>query len=251
MKILHVAGREVAALLGSAVGWLILTAFNLIGGLVFFLAMLGYSQSSEHLVASPYAGVTLSFTDHLLAPYFNFQVLFLLFMLPGVTMRLISEEVRQRTIELLETSPLSIWEIVLGKYLGAMGFVTAMLALSCWAPASLMWWGDPDPIVVLCGMAAVWLASACIVALGLAASAATAHQVLALVLSLGFALGLLLVSGLQDFDPTGILPQLAIAPHLEDLMRGVLRASDFAYFIAFIGFFLLATHQRLALRRWA
>ncbi len=250
MKILPIAAREVGAQLGGALGGRARTAFNQISGQVLLLAMLGYSQSSEQLIATPYAGVTLSFGDHLLWPYFSFQALFLLFLLPGVTMRLVSEEVRQRTIELLETSPVTTWEIVLGKFAGAIGFVTVMLALSAWAPLLLWWWSDVQPLLLVCGMAAVWLASACVVALGLAASAATAHQVLALVLSEGVAFGLLIVSGLEDFDPTGILPQLAISPHLEDLCRGLLRASDFAYFAVFIGFFLLATHQRLALRRW-
>jgi len=251
MKVVHIAGRELGSMLGSAIGWIVLTAFNLVSGIVFFLAMLGYSQSSEQLIASPFAGVTLSFSEHLLWPFFSFQALFLLFLLPGITMRQFSEEIRQRTLELLETSPVDTWEIVLGKFAGAMAFVTIMLGVGLWAPVALLWWTSVDPMLLVCGSAGVWLSSACIVALGLAASAATPHQVLALVVTEAVAFTLLLVSGLQDFDPTGVLPLLAITPHIEDLARGLLRASDFAYFLAFIGFFLLAAHQRLALRRWA
>lgn len=251
MRIVHIATRELGSMLGSAVGWIVLTAFNLVSGIVFFLSMVGYSQSSEQLIATPFSGFTLTFADHLLWPFISFQALFLLFLLPGITMRQFSEEIRQRTLELLETSPVETWEIVLGKFAGAMAFVTILLGVGVWAPILLLWWTSVDPVLLVCGFAAVWLSSACIVALGLAASAATPHQVLALVVTEGIAFTLLLLAGLQDFDPTGILPLLAITPHLEDLARGLLRASDFAYFIGFIAFFLLAAHQRLALRRWA
>lgn len=250
MKILHIAGRELTALLGSAIGWLVITAFNLINGLVFGLIMLGYSESSEALTAQPYGGVSLTVAGELLWPYCSVQVTFLLFLLPAVTMRLFSEEIRQHTLALLETSPVSNWEIVLGKFGGAMGFVTVLLALTIWAPIFLLTWTPVEPTLLISGMAGVWLASACIVALGMAASAATAHQVLALVITEAFAFGLMLVAGLQQYDPTGILPKLAITPHLEDLTQGLLRLSDMAYFVVFIGVFLLATQQRLALRRW-
>lgn len=250
MKLLHVAARELSALLGSAIGWVVITAFSLVSGLVFFLAVMGYAQSSEDLIAQPYAGVSFTFADYLLWPYFSFQALFLLFLLPGITMRLFSEELRQHTLELLETSPISTWEIVLGKFAGAMAFVTVMLALNGWAPFFLWWVSEVELVLLLCGTAGVWLASACIVALGMAASASTSHQVLALVIAEAFAFGLLLIAGLEAYDSTGLLSQLAITPHLEDLTRGLLRASDMAYFAAFIGFFLLATQQRLAIRRW-
>jgi ABC-2 type transport system permease protein len=250
MKVLIIAEREVSALLGSVIGWLLITAFGLISGVVFFLAVLGYSQSSEQLVVQPYGGFTLEFSEHLLWPYFSFQSLFLLFLLPGVTMRLFSEEVRQRTLEFLETAPVHTSEIVLGKFVGAMAYTTLLIGLTGWAPILLWLWSSVDPMLLLTGMAAVWLSSACIVALGMAASAATSHQVVALVLTEAFAFALLLVTGLEGFDPTGALHLLAITPHTEDLARGLLRLSDATYFIMFTLFFLLATHQRLILRRW-
>lgn len=250
MKALHVAGREVTALLGSAIGWIVITAFSLVSGLVFFLAVYNYADASEHLVARPYAEGALNFSDNLLWPFFSFQSLFLLFLLPGITMRLFSEELRQRTLELLETSPISTFEIVIGKFLGAMGFVTILLALNGWGPLYLWFTSDVEPTLLLCGMAGVWLASACIVSLGMAASAATSHQVLALVIAEAFAFFLLVLTGLEQLDSTGVLSKLAITPHLEDLTRGLLRASDMTYFLLFIVFFLLATQQRLAIRRW-
>ena len=251
MKVLVIAGRELTSLLGSVVGWLVLTTFLLVSGLVFVLGTISYLDYSEQIVMSPYAGVTLTYADYLLWPFFSFQALFLLFLVPGVTMRLFSEELRQRTLELLMTSPVGLWEIVLGKFIGAAGFLGVMLLGTGWVPVFLLLTSDVDPAQVLLGYLATWLAGACMVAMGMAFSATTSHQVLALVLSEGFAFVLLLLSAFSDSDPTGLAAGLAMTNHMEDLVRGVIRLSDFAYFVAFIGFFLLAAQQRLAMRRWA
>lgn len=251
MKVLVIARRELGSLLGSVVGWLVLTAFLVVSGIVWMLALMGYLDNSEAIVQQPFAGVILTYADYLLWPYFSFQSLFLLFLVPGVTMRLFSEELRNKTLELLLTSPVSLTEIVLGKFLGAMGFVTAMLLGSLVGPALLLAWSTMDPIQLAMGALSVWLSAACMVALGMAFSASTPHQVLALVLSEALAFVLLLLSGWADADPSGFLGALAMTGHMEDLARGVLRLSDITYFVAFIGFFLLATQQRLATRRWS
>lgn len=251
MKVLVIAGRELGALLGSIVGWLVITAFVFVSGLAFVVGALGYAATSEDLVAQPYLGAQLTFAEYLLWPFFSFQALFLMFLIPGITMRLFSEELRQRTLELLLTAPVSLWEIVLGKFLGAMAFVTLMLALTAWGVGLVWWWSPMDPVLIFTGYAAVWLVSACLVALGMAFSASTPHQVLALVLSEAFAFGLLLLAAFEDSDPTGLLQGLGMTEHMRDLIHGLFRVSDLTFFVLFTVFFLLATQQRLAARRWS
>jgi ABC-2 type transport system permease protein len=251
VKVLFIAGRELSALLGSVVGWLVLTAFLTVSGLVFVLGVIGYLDLSEQVILSPIVGAQLTFADYLLWPFFSFQALFLLFLVPGLTMRLISEELRNQTLELLLTSPVSLWEIVLGKFVGAATFLAVMLLGTAWAPISLLVWSTVDPAQLLLGYLATWLAGSAMIALGMAFSATTSHQVLALVLAEGVAFVLLLLTAFADSDPTGLAAGLAMTNHMEDLVRGVVRLSDIGYFLAFIGFFLLATQQRLAMRRWA
>ncbi len=250
MKVLVIAQRELGSLFGSVIGWLVLTAFLAVSGIVWTLAVMGYLDNSELVVQAPYAGVELTFADYLLWPFFSFQALFLLFLVPGVTMRLFAEEVRQHTLELLMTSPVALSEVVAGKFAGAMGFVLAMIGLSALPVVLLAVWAGMDPAQVGLGVGGVALSASCMVALGMAFSASTPHQVVALVLTEGLAFGLLLLSGYGDVDSTGILEALSLTGHMEDLARGVLRLSDLVFYAVFVGFFLLATHQRLAVRRW-
>jgi ABC-2 type transport system permease protein len=251
VKVWVIAARELGAAFTSVVGWLIATAFLFISGFVFFLGSMGYAEYSEAVVQQPYVDVQLTYADYLLWPFFSFQALFLTFLIPGITMRLFSEELRQRTLELLLTAPVTTWEIVLGKFLGAQAFVTLLLLGNGWVAIFLLAWTEVDPRVLGCGYLAVWLASACMVALGTAFSAMTAHQVVALVLAECTAFALWLVTAVADQDPTGLLRALALTEHMEDLSRGLIRLSDLTFFLVFVAVCLVATHQRLTVRRWA
>jgi len=249
MKVLAIAQRELTSMLGGIVGWLVITSFAVISGIVWLFAMMGYSESSKQLVAAPYMDFQLTFADHLLWPFFYFQAMFLLFLVPAVTMRLFSEELRQHTLELLMTSPISTAEIVFGKFLGAMGLVTLMLLSTGFIPIFMLAWTDVDWVLLLTGYLAVWLATSNIAAIGMLCSSFTKHQVLALVLTEGIAFALLLAAG-STFDPSGLLKELAWTAHMENLAHGLLSLYDLSFFAAGIAIPLLATHQRLEARRW-
>lgn len=251
MKLLAIAMRELGALLGSIVGWLVITAFTFINGVAFAVLTVGYVETSHQAIEQPWLDIQLTFADYLLGPLFNFQILILLFLIPGVTMRLFSEELRQRTLELLMTAPLSIVEIVAGKFVGAMAFVTLLLLFSAWPAPFLMAWTEIDPFLFVGGFGAVWLVSACVVGLGMAFSASTPHQTVAFVTTVGVAFGLYLMSAMADIDPTGILEVVSPASHVSDLQQGLLRMSDMVFFGVWITVCLLFTQQRLAMRRWA
>ncbi|MFK7931779.1 MAG: ABC transporter permease [Myxococcota bacterium] len=251
MSVWHIAKRELGAMLGSIVGWLVITAFVFVSGIAFVVGALGYAATSESLVAQPYAGIEFTYSEYLLWPFFSFQALFLMFLIPGITMRLFSEELRQKTLELMLSAPISLWELVLGKFAGAMAFVTLMLALTSIPTALIAAWSTLDPVLLLTGFCSVWLVSACLVALGMAFSASTPHQVLALVLSEGVAFGLLLLAAFEDSDPTGLISGLSMTEHMRDLIYGLVRVSDLTFFLLFVAFFLLATQQRLVARRWS
>lgn len=251
MKVLFIAQRELGALLGSIVGWLVITAFTFICGVATAFGMVNYAESSKQIVELPYTDIQLTFADYLLWQIYSFEALFLMFVVPAVTMRLFSEELRNKTLELLMTAPLSLWELVAGKFLGAMGFVTLMLLFASWHIPLLLMWTSVDPVVLFSGLGATWLVAACLVVLGMACSAATPHQLLALVMAEGIAFGILMLSAFEEADPTGILQGLSLFDHMEDLAHGLLRLSDLTFFVVFILVGLLATQQRLALRRWS
>jgi len=252
VKILVIAGRELGALLGSVVGWLVITAFVLISGVVGAFGVAGYALNSEQIIEQPWMGAPMmTYADTLLWPVSQIQATFLMFFVPGLTMRLFSEELRQRTLELLLTSPLSLWELVTGKFLGTMAFATILLALASWHLPLLGLWSDVDWVVLLCNFGGLWLVTACLVVLGMFFSASTPHQVVALVLAEGTTVGLLLLSSFEQDDPTGILGAIGLLGRMDDLAHGLLRFSDLTFFVIFIAVGLLATQQRIALRRWS
>ncbi|MCB9682002.1 MAG: ABC transporter permease subunit [Alphaproteobacteria bacterium] len=248
--VLAIAGRDLRALLHHATGWAVAAGFLLLAG-VFWLALLdGYVVHGQEQLYDPYSSVQLSLTNHLLAPYFGNLTVLVLFVAPAVAMRSFADEVRAGTVALLATSPITAWQIVLGKYLGSLGYVLVLVAATLWMPLSLLAWTVPDPGAVVGGYLATVLLAATVVAIGTLVSATTEHPLVALVLT--FALTLVLwIVGWVDPDPTSPIGQLSLAVHVQDMIHGALRRSDLSYFALLVGWCLFATWQRVLAWRYA
>lgn len=249
MNALHIAWRELRATFTTAIGWMVLCGWLLISGLFWVLMVQNYVVESQNLVFNPYAAGQLTLTDYLLVPFFGNCAVILIMVAPALSMRLFSEEIKQRTLELLLTSPIRTVEIVLGKFLGGVGVVSLMLLATLHVPLGLAQWGDPDWGVVAGGYLALLLLSSALIAMGMLFSAMTANQVVALILTFASALGLLVLEW-GSRDPDDWMAQLSVMTHMTDLMRGALRVSDVVYYLGFTGFFLFATHQRMESFRW-
>jgi ABC-2 type transport system permease protein len=169
-------------------------------------------------------------------------------------MRLIAEDRRNRSIELLLTSPVRSTEIVLGKFLGALGFAGVLAAATLQYPAVLIWLGTPDPGILLCNYASFMLLLATFMATGLFASSLTENQVVALVISFGINLMIWVLgwaaSGAGEGGLKTTIEYVSMLNHVEQLGKGLLHVQDMVYFLTFIGFFLFATTQRVEALRW-
>ncbi len=250
MNVVHIAGRELRATFSNAVGWLVLCGFLLLTGYFWITQLDLFVTESANLVFNPYGAPTMTISVHLLGQFFGNTLVVLVMVIPALSMRLFSEEIRGRTLELLLTSPVSTLEIVLGKYLGALSFVALMLLSMSYAPLSLLAWTDSLDWGALFGGYLSWLlASAALLSLGMFVSSITTSQMVALVLSFSASLMLYVLSWSAD-DPDSWMVQLSLGAHVEDLVRGAVRASDLAYFGGLTAFFLFATHQRLESFRW-
>lgn len=249
MNVLHIAMRELRSTFSSAIGWLVLCGWLLVTGLFWISMVQNYVVQSQDLVFNPYAGSELKLVDYLLAPFFGNCAVLLIMVVPALSMRLFSEEVKQRTLELLLTSPISTSDIVIGKFLGAFAIIVLMLLGTLHGPFALYFWASPDPGPILGGYLALALLGAALLSLGLFTSACTANQIVAMVATFAVALGLL---ALQWFsrDPTDPFAQMSILGHLTDLVQGAVKLSDVVYYLAFTGLFLFATHQRMESYRW-
>ena len=183
-----IARREVGAYFSSPAGWVVLCTYLVLSGVFFVSSVSNYSYESSQLGYSPWTEQSLNVNDFLVIPWFGNMAVVLLFLCPAITMRLLAEDRRSGAIELLLTSPITTWQIVLGKFLGAVGFVAVLLAGTLPCTALLFWLGDPDPGVVAAGYVTEILLSGALLAAGLLASAFTRSQVTALVASFGLVL---------------------------------------------------------------
>lgn len=247
MNVLNIAARELRATLNTSIGWLVMAAFLVISG-IFWATMVSY-YAFESTQGGGMYGPSWDTTDQLLAPFFGNTTVVLLMLTPALTMRVFSEELKQRTLELLLTSPVSTLEIVLGKYLGAFGFVAIMLLGTAYVPISLELMSDPDPGAIAGGYLSLLLLAGAILAMGLLMSAWTSNQIVAVVTTFAAALGMWILSWVSQ-DPNSVFATISFSSHLTDLTRGMMKVSDLVYFAAFIGFFLFATHQRVDSFRW-
>ena len=199
---------------------------------------------------SPYMTAQVNLTDYLVAPFFGNTAIIFLMIAPALSMRLFASEQKDRTLELLMTSPISTTEIVLGKFMGAVSFVVLMLACTAHYPLLLMQWASPDPGAFATAYLGTLLLASALIAMGMLFSAFTENQVVAFVLTM--AAGLVLwVFSWMGAEADSWPAQVAIVTHAQDLFRGVVRLSDLVYFAVFIGFFLFATHQRVEAYRWS
>lgn len=245
-----IAERELRAMLQTPTGWLVLSGFLLLTGVFWVSMVMLFTQQSADLVFDPYGAAHMSLTDHLLVPFFGNTTVILLLTMPAVAMGTFANEYRRDTMELLLTSPIPTRSIVLGKFIGSMGFVILILLATLPQPLSLLLWARPEPGVLIGGYLALLLLSAAVVAMGMWFSSMTSSQVVALVL--GFSASLTLwVATWVDPDPESFANRISLATHVEGLLRGAVHLSDLTYFGLFVGLFLLATHQRVESHRWS
>ncbi|MEQ1503163.1 MAG: ABC transporter permease [Myxococcota bacterium] len=249
MTIAHIALRELRATFGTAIGWLLLCGWLFETGLFWIAMVSSYVVSSQDLVANPYGASQLTLGDYLLGPWFANCAVLLIMVVPALTMATFAAEQRNRTLELLLTSPVSTLEIVLGKYLGALGAVGILLAVTVHAPLMLYVWADPDPGLIAGGYLGLALLSAALVALGTFVSALTSNQLVAMVTPLAVALGLLSVGWLSR-DPTDAAAQVSLLSHFGPFTQGEITLSHLAYYLGFGFVFVFATHQRMESFRW-
>jgi ABC-2 type transport system permease protein len=179
-----------------------------------------------------------------------------LFVTPMITMRLLAEEKRQGTMELLATSPITDLQILLGKFLGALSLYALMIASGL---LNLIWlWrfaepgAGPDWRPLVTGSLGLLLLGACFITVGLFASAITRNQIVAGVVSFALLLLFWLASALAG--SAGVFGQvfgyLGLIGHVKDMMRGIIDLKDVVFYLSFIVFGLFLAQQSMESHRW-
>lgn len=222
-------------------------------GLIRFMERFRYFKGMMQVYQNPELLAQLNLNEWVIAPALFNMVFVFLFLLPLVMMRSFAEEKRQRTDELLLTSPLTTDEILLGKFLGAMAFIAILLAPTAAYQAVLFSVSEPELGPVLTGYAGVALFAAAGVSIGLFASSLTENQIIAAVITFVVLLFMFIINFVGASEGTflgDLVKYLSVADHLKNLLRGILDTRDLVYFGSIIALFLFLTKRSLESVSW-
>jgi ABC-2 type transport system permease protein len=239
---INIARKELKSLFASPMGWIILALLLFVFGTYFFQGVDQYFQvMSGSIRPEERQGVTEFVGQNL----FGIASFVMLFAVPLLTMRLISEERRSQTLTFLFSAPLSLTEIVLGKFLGLMSFLTILVVFIFLMMISLNLWADIDYGYVLANSLGIWLLVASFSALGIYVSSLTRQPIVAGIITFIALFALLILDKFLVNTPNGAMAYLSLMRHFQPFSRGLLDTSDFAYFLLFIITFLTLTVRRL------
>jgi len=255
----NVAGRELRGLFVSPIAYGVLSLFSILGGVFFILYLAEFSEWVFRLqqMQAFQQLQEINLSDHLVNGFYGSMSMVLLFLIPGITMGLFAAEKTNGTQELLLTSPLTIWDIVLGKFAAAAVFVALLVAIVGLFPGILFLYGDPELGKTVTGLLGVLLVGWTYAAIGCFASSLTRSQVLAFLITFVILLCILLVPAIADLGIAGgapglteILRWLSTGSHFEELTKGLVDTADLAYFAVAIGSFLFMTKAVVESVRW-
>jgi ABC-2 type transport system permease protein len=245
--------KELRVYFSSPIAYAVLTIFSLITGWFFYNVFGFYVLTSMQSAMNPMMGRDLSITDGVLRPLFQNVSVIMLLMMPILTMRLLSEEKKSGTIELLLTYPVRDGEVLLGKYLAALAVFVAMLVLTLAFPLIMMWvtvveWG---PLAT--GYLGLLLQGAAFIAVGVLISSLTENQIVAAVATFGTLLIFWVIAWASDSagGTLGrVLSHVSITEHFDSFSKGVIDTKDLIYYLDLTILALFLTLRSLDSKRW-
>jgi ABC-2 type transport system permease protein len=235
-KTLAIAKREFQSYFDSPIAYIVIVTFQLVSGWMVFSILFAPNRNL--------ADLRVFFT-----PTFFSPSLLLLILAAAITMRLIAEERKVGTIELLTSMPIRDCEVITGKFLAAVGLVSIGLASTGFYALSIDLVGDLDWGPVISGYLGILLFTASLCAIGLMCSTWTKNQIIAFIASLMISATLYYIHWLHLFLPDFIAPVVefvSISAHLENMARGVIDGRDVVYYLSLTGGALFLAERSLS-----
>ena len=232
---LAIAWKETQVYFSTPAAYIVVAMFLVVSG-IFFVS-----------------DVTTVFADASVRGFVNWIAFFTLFMSPILTMRLLSEEKKIGTLELLLTAPVRDWEVVAGKYIASILVFTLALALTLYYVLLLYWFGDPDTGPVLSAYLGLFLHGSATLAVGIMASSLSSNQIVAA------AVGTVLLLSLFFLDRVAttfsgvvadVLHGLSLNTRFVDFTRGVVETGHIVFYVSVSTIFLFFAVKSLEMRRW-
>ena len=194
-----------------------------------------------------------SYTDTSIRGFLEAAQLLIMLFSVLLTMRLISEEKKLGTWELLLTAPLREYEIVLGKFFSSLFVLAGMLILTLYFPILLMIFGDPDTGPILTSYLGLILLGSASLAIGIFTSSLTANQIVSAVIAVGILYGLWFLGIISNLIPepaSDILSYFSLSYHFPNFIRGVVDTRDIIYYISVTAVFLFLSVRSIETERW-
>jgi ABC-2 type transport system permease protein len=252
-NIWSIVKKETKAYFSSPIAYVVIAVFLVLTGFFFYSALWWFNSQAIQMAQNPYYAQQMNINQMVYTPLFHNMSIILLLMLPLLTMRLFSEEMKSGTDELLYTSPLSVTQIILGKFLAALVVLAAMLGLSGCLSIFTFAFGNPELPQILNGYLGLFLVGAAFIAAGVFFSSLTKNQIISAILTFG-ALLLFWILNWASYSASGmwksVLNYLSIFQHFDDMTRGILDTKDLVYYLSFAFFGLFLTHSVIQSRRW-
>ena len=230
-----IALREFKSYLASPMAYVVTGIFLVFTGFFFQSSLATYSETS-------------------IRGFLGWGSILLLLLAPVLTMRLLAEEKKMGTLELLLTAPVRDNEVIVGKFLGSLGILTAMLALTFYYPLLLMWFGDPDWGPIATGYLGLFLLSGASLAVGLFASSLTSNQIVAAVVAGGILCALWFVGMIASLVPEAlgeVINYVSLSYYFPDFMRGMIDTRGIIYYLSITVLFLFLAIRSLENSRWS
>ena len=242
--IFSIASRELKTLFLSPLAWSILAVLQFILAYLFLTQIETFTTFQARLANIDNAP---GLTDIIVLPLFSNASIILLLVTPLLTMRLVSEERRNKTLSLLLSAPLSGTEIILGKFFGVLGMLLLIVLMTSLMPLSLLLGGELDLGKFACNILALSLLVAAFSSLGLYMSCIASHPTIAAIASFGLLLLLWILdwsAGIKE-QHSDIFQYLSILKHFQTIQSGLLNTVDLSYFLLFTCTFLILSIRRL------
>ncbi len=228
--------RELSSYFNSAIAYIVMAVFFFFSGLYFYVFCLYYDSSS-------------------LTPVFSNMFMIILFLIPLITMKSFSEEKKLKTDQALLTSPVSLFDIVMGKFLSAFILYACCVAIFIIYTVIICFFVTPDFAVILCTILGILLLGGALIAIDIFISALTESQIIAAIVSIGAGLFIYMLDSISslisvDFI-TKIFNVISFNQNYSNFTYGILNLSNLVFFVSVIAIFIFLTIRVLEKRRWS
>lgn len=239
--IFTIAAKELRSMFASPLAWVVLAFMQFVLALIFLKQIDGFLQVQAQLARTPNAP---GLTEIAIVPMFGVGSMLLLMSIPLLTMRLVSEERRNQTMALLMSAPISMTQIIIGKFVAMVAFLALINLLILAMALSLLAGGTIDLGLLIANLIGLTLLGCSFAAIGLFISCLTTHPVVAAILSLAVFLALWIINAAAT-DPQSSLHLISLLKRFEGFLNGTIAVPDLIFFALLTVTFLVLSIRRL------